>query len=143
MLNNYKITEFLLIFKLNFLVINNPILLPKIINMLFYENKMHVYTTKRMRYKAPGYGMSWIRVVLLTMLPSNWKSWNEQLSPTTFIHNYKNLIILHITIDFHYKAVNHYYQLVLFLFSLHDCMSLDQNDDWCPFAYRSIILDRV
>ena len=41
-------------------------------------------------------------------------------------HNYKNQIILHITIDFHYKAM---YQLVSLLFSLHDCMSLNKNDD--------------
>jgi len=54
------------------------------------------------------------------------------LSPTTFIHNYKNHIILHINIDFHYKAMYHYNQPVSLLFSLHDSISLNKNDDWCP-----------
>ena len=30
----------------------------------------NVYAAKRMRYDALGYGMSWVRVVLLPMLPS-------------------------------------------------------------------------
>ena len=82
---------------------------------------------KRMRYGTLVYGMSWIRVVILPALPS----WNALLSQITFIHNYKNQIILHINIDFHYKAM---YQLVSLLFSLQGCMSLNKNDDWCPFA---------
>jgi len=48
---------------------------------------------------------------------------------STFIHNYKNQIILHLNIDFQYKAMYNYHQLVSSLFSLHDCMSLNQNDD--------------
>ena len=57
------------------------------INMLFYENNMCicVYASKRMRYDALGYGMSWVQVVLLPMLPL---SWNALRSPTTFIHNF-------------------------------------------------------
>ena len=78
--------------------------------------------------------MCWVRVVLLPTLPSNWKSWNVSLSPTTFIHNYKKQVILHINIDFHYKAMYNYHQLVSLLFSLHDCMSLNKNNYWCPFA---------
>jgi len=68
-----------------------------------------------------------------TMLPS----WNALPSPTTFIHNYRNQIILHINIDFHYKGMYNYHQLVSLLFSLLDWRSLNKNDDWCPFASRS------
>ena len=98
-----------------------------------YGGHTNVYATKRMRYDPLGYGMSWVRVVLLQALPS----WNALLSQTTFIHNYKNQIILHINIDFHYKAMYNYHQLVSVLFSLHDFMSLNQNNDWCLFASRS------
>jgi len=88
-------------------------------------------------YDAFRYGISWVWVVLLPMLPSIWKSWNVLLSPTTFIHNFKNQIILHINIDFHYKAMYDNHQLVSLLFSLHHCMSLNQNDNWCQFASLS------
>ena len=74
---------------------------------------------------------------LVTDSPLNWKSRNALRSPTTLIHNYKKHIILHINTDFHYKAMYNYHQLVSLLFSFHDCMSLNQNDDWCPFASRS------
>jgi len=46
---------------------------------------------------------------------------------STFIHNYKNQIILRLNIYFHYKAMYNYHQLVSILFSLPDCMSLNQN----------------
>ena len=36
---------------------------------------------------------------------------------------------MYITIDFLYKAMNHYHQLVSALFSLHYSMSSDQNDE--------------
>ena len=36
--------------------------------------------------------------------------------------------------------MNHYHQLASLLFSLNDCMSLDQNDECCPLH---IDLDRV
>jgi len=81
---------------------------------------------------------SWVRDILLPTMPSNWNSWNVLLSPTIFIHNYKNQIILDINIDFCYKAIYNYHQLVSLLFSLHDCTSLNQNDDWCPFASRML-----
>ena len=73
-----------------------------------------------------GYELSWYRCCLRIG-----KSWNGLLRPTTFIHNYKNQIILHINIDFRYKATYNYH-------SLHDYMSLNQNDDWCLSASRSI-----
>ena len=97
-----------------------------------YMGHPNVSATKWMIYDALGYGMSWVRVVLLPTLPSKyWNSWNALLS-----------IILHITIDFHYKAMYNYHQLVSLLFLLLDWMSLNKNDDWCPFASRSRLESR-
>ena len=86
-----------------------------------------------MRYDALGY-----EFVLLPMLPSNWNSWNVLLSTTIFIQIYKNQIILHINVDFHYKAMYNYRQLVSLLFSLLDWMSLYKNDDWCTFVSNTL-----
>ena len=78
---------------------------------------------------------SWVQVVCYRCQLRKW--WNVLPSPTIFIHTLKNLIILHIHIDFHYKGMCNYHELVSLLFSLHDCMSLNQNDDWCLFVSRS------
>jgi len=64
--NNDKITEIInFLFKLNFFVINNPILLPKTITMLFFETKctsmlpnkwdMNLLGTGCLGYKLFGY----------------------------------------------------------------------------------------
>ena len=84
-----------------------------------------------------------VRVILLPTLPLNRKSWNVLLSPTTFIHNYKKQTILHIDIDFIIKPCIIIISLFHFYFHPHDCMSLNRNDDWCPFASRSRLESRL
>ena len=107
---------------------NSIIIYYIMINMLFYKNKMSIppneWDTMILGMGCLGYKLSCYRCEMHYWV-------QKDLS--------KKQIIQHITIestDFHYKAMNHYHQLVSLLFSLHDYMSLDQNDDWCPFAYR-------
>ena len=93
--NNDKITEF------NIFYLNWTFLFSKI--LYYYHNDKHACLRKQdvcICRQTNNIRCSWVRVVLLPTLPSNWKSWNAPLSPTTFIHNYKNQIILHITIIF-------------------------------------------
>ena len=73
---------------------------------------------------------SWVRGVLdMSCLVTDAAFELEVVKCATFIPYYKNQIILHINIDFHYKNMYNYHQLVSLLFSLHDCMSLNQNND--------------